>query len=222
MTAEHPQIRIRAVGSLVVAGVLALAGCTGPGSPSEGSSPIGAGGGGTPGAGASPSARAAAPTTKPSAKPPAKPAKAVADCPAGRWRLRSTEATRGGPIENVSFSGRDAFDLTFADGGWRLSGNEDSPLEATVEVAGFPLSGTASIDGTARGRYRMIKSVAVFRLERTSGEVDVTYPGGKQTYGMESLAGALVPDGAADVRCKGDALTIEAENLTLGLRRVKR
>lgn len=224
MTAEHPHIRIRAVGSLVVAGVLALTGCTGLGSPSEGSSPIGAGAGGTPGAGASPSVRAAqpSPTTKPTTKPAAKPARAVADCPAGRWRLRSTEATRGGPIENVSFSGRDAFDLTFADGGWRLSGNEDSPLEATVEVAGFPLSGTASIDGTARGRYRMVNSVAVFRLERTSGEVDVTYPGGKQTYGMESLAGALVPDGAADVTCKGNALTIEAENLTLGLRRVKR
>lgn len=219
MTADQSQIRIRAFGTLGVAGVLALTGCTGLGTPSEDSSPIGAGAGGTPGAAASPSVRAAEPSS--TTKPSAKPAKAAADCPAGRWRLRSTEATRGGPIENMSFSGRDAFDLTFADGGWRLSGNEDSPLEATVEVAGFPLSGTASIDGTARGRYRMVKSVVVFRLERTSGEVEVTYPGGKQTYGMETLAGALVPDGAADVRCKGNALTIEAENLTLDLRRVK-
>ena len=39
---------------------------------------------------------------------------------------------------------------------------------------------------------------------------------------METLAGALVPDGAADLTCKGNALTIAAENLTLDLRRVKR
>ena len=49
----------------------------------------------------------------------------------------------------------------------------------------------------------MVKSAAVFRLERTSGQVDVSYPGGKQSYGMESLAGALVPDGAADLTCRG-------------------
>ena len=68
----------------------------------------------------------------------------------------------------------------------------------------------------------MVKSVAVFRLERTAGEVDVAYPGGRQSYGMETFAGALVPDGAADLTCRGDSLTIEAENLTLDLRRVKR
>jgi hypothetical protein len=97
-----------------------------------------------------------------------------------------------------------------------------APLKATVDVAGLPLSGSAAIDGTARGRYRMVKSVAVFRLERTSGDVAVSYPGGRQTYGMETLAGALVPDGAADLTCRGDSLTIKAENLTLDLRRVKR
>jgi len=67
----------------------------------------------------------------------------------------------------------------------------------------------------------MVKSVAVFRLERTSGDVAVTYPGGRRTYGMERLAGALVPDGAADLSCRGNSLTIEAENLTLDLRRVR-
>ncbi len=220
MTAVHPLIRARGLGILTVAGVLALTGCTGPGAPSDGSSPIGGGAAGTPSAASPSSARAAEP---PAAKPSAtrKPAKAAANCPAGRWRLQSTEATRGGRVENVRFSGRDAFDLTFKDGGWRLIGHQASPLKATVDIAGFPVSGTASIDGTARGRYRMVKSVAVFRLERTSGEVDVAYPGGKQTYGMETLAGALVPDGAADLTCKGNALTIAAENLTLDLRRVK-
>jgi hypothetical protein len=221
MTVDHPLTRTRGLGVLAVAGVLALTGCTGLSTPSDGSMPIGGGAAGTPSAPASTSAPA--PETS-AAEPSAsrKPVREAADCPAGRWRLQSTAATRGGPIENVQFSGRDAFDLTFDDGDWRLSGNRESPLKATVDIAGFPMSGTASIDGTARGRYRLVKSVAVFRLERTSGEVDVAYPGGKQTYGMKSLAGALVPDGAADLTCKGDALTIAAENLTLDLRRVKR
>lgn len=220
MTADHPLIRVRGLGIVTIAGIVALTGCAGLGAPSDGSSPIGGGAGGSPSASAPPSGLAAQPSA--SRKPTSKPAKATDDCPVGRWRLQSTAATRGGPIENVTFSGRDAFDLTFADGGWRLSGNQESPLKATVEVAGFPLSGTASIDGTARGRYRRVKSVVVFRLDRTSGQVDVAYPGGRQTYGMESLAGALVPDGAADVTCAGNALTIEAENLTLDLRRIKR
>jgi hypothetical protein len=221
MTAVHPLIRARGLGILAVAGVLALTGCTGLGAPSDGSSPIGGGAAGRPSTAPSSSARAAEPSA---AEPSAtrKPARTAAACPAGRWRLQSTEATRGGRVENVRFSGRDAFDLTFHDGGWRLIGRQESPLKATVDIGGFPVSGTATIDGTARGRYRMVKSVAIFRLERTSGEVDVAYLGGKQTYGMESLAGALVPDGAADLTCKGNALTIAAENLTLDLRRVKR
>jgi hypothetical protein len=221
MIAVHRLIRALGLGILTVAGVLALGACTGLGAPSDGSSPIGGGAAGTPSTAPSASTRAAEP---PAAEPSVtrKPAKPAADCPAGRWRLQSTEATRGGRVENMRFSGRDAFDLTFDDRGWRLIGRQEAPLKATVDIAGFPVSGTASIDGTARGRYRMVNSVAVFRLERTSGEVDVTYPGGKQTYGMDSLAGALVPDGAADLTCKGNALTIAAENLTLDLRRVKR
>ena len=67
----------------------------------------------------------------------------------------------------------------------------------------------------------MVKSVAVFRLELTSGDAEVTYPGGRQTYGMETLAGALLPDGA-NLICRGNSLTVEAENLTLDLRRVRR
>jgi hypothetical protein len=220
MTAVHPLIGARGLGILTVAGVLALTGCTGPGAPSDGSSPIGGGAAGTPSREPSSSEPSGKPSAEPS--PTRKPVKAAADCPAGRWRLQSTEATRGGRVENVRFSGRDAFDLTFHDGGWRLTGRQESPLTATVDIGGFPVSGTASIDGTARGRYRMVKSVAVFRLEQTSGGVDVAYPGGKQTYGMETLAGALVPDGAADLTCKGNSLTIAAENLTLDLRRVKR
>ena len=218
MAADHLPVRRWGVGSLAVVAVLALAGCTGLATPSDGSTPIGGGAAGQPTTASSPKPRAAKPsTTGPKA------AKTVADCPVGRWRLRATEPTAGGPVDNVSFSGQDAFDLAFdADDGWRLIGNQKAPLKATVEVAGLPLSGSASIDGTARGRYRMIKSVAVFRLERTSGDVDVTYPGGRQTYGMETLAGALVPDGAADLTCRGNSLTIEAENLTLDLRRVKR
>ena len=218
MTVDHPLTRTRGLGVLAVAGVLALTGCTGLGTPSDGSTPIGGGAAGEPTTSTSAKPQAAKPsTTRP------KIADTVADCPVGRWRLRATEPTAGGPVENVSFSGRDAFDLAFDDkDGWRLIGNQKAPLKATVEVAGLPLSGSAAIDGTARGRYRMIKSVAVFRLERTSGDVAVSYPGGRQTYGMETLAGALVPDGAADLTCRGDSLTIEAENLTLDLRRVKR
>jgi hypothetical protein len=219
MTADHhPPSRHWGVGSLAVTAVLTLAGCSGATTPSDGSSPIGGGAAVKP----STSTAAEPEAAKPSAARP-KAVEAVADCPVGRWRLRATEPTAGGPVENVSFSGRDAFDLAFDDqDGWRLIGNQEAPLRATVEVAGLPLSGTAAIDGTARGRYRMVKSVAVFRLERTSGDVAVSYPGGRQTYGMETLAGALVPDGAADVSCRGDSLTIEAENLTLDLRRVKR
>jgi hypothetical protein len=218
MTADHLPVWRWGVGSLAVTAVLALAGCTGPATPSDGSTPIGGGAAGEPTTSTSPKPQAAKPTK---ARP--KTADTVADCPVGRWRLRATEPTAGGPVENVSFSGRDAFDLAFDDkDGWRLIGNQKAPLKATVDVAGLPLTGTAAIDGTARGRYRMIKSVAVFRLDRTSGDVDVRYPGGRQTYGMDTLAGALVPDGAADITCRGDSLTIEAENLTLDLRRVTR
>ncbi|HLL62156.1 MAG TPA: hypothetical protein VK401_03850 [Propionibacteriaceae bacterium] len=217
MTADHLPVWQWGVGSLAVTAVLALTGCTGPATPSAGSTPLGGGAAGTPST-SGPKPRAA--------KPPStnrKTADVVADCPVGRWRLRATAPTAGGPVENVSFSGRDAFDLAFDDDdGWRMIGNRKAPLKATVEVAGLPLSGSAAIAGTARGRYRMAKSVAVFRLERTSGDVDVTYPGGRQTYGMETLAGALVPDGAADLTCRGNSLTIEAENLTLYLRRVRR
>ena len=219
MTADHRPVRRWGVGSLTVAAVLTLVGCTGPGTPSDGSLPIGGGAAaGEPSASSPPKPRAVrSSTTGP------KTAQTVADCPVGRWRLRATEPTAGGPVQNVSFSGRDAFDLAFDDDeGWRLIGNHEAPLRATVEVAGLPLSGSAAIAGTARGRYRMTRSVAVFRLERTSGDVDVTYPGGRQTYGMETLAGALVPDGAADLTCRGDSLTIAAENLTLDLRRVRR
>ena len=67
-----------------------------------------------------------------------------------------------------------------------------------------------------------MKSVALFRLERTSGDVDVTHPGGRRTYGIETLAGVLVPDGADDLTCRGNALTLEAEKLTLDLRRGRR
>ena len=215
MTADHPPVWRRSLPILATAGVLALVGCSGLTTPTGGSSPIGGGAGGTPTAASSPKPRAARPTAKP------EPTKSAANCPVGRWRLRATAPTPGGSIQNVRFSGRDAFDLTFADGGWRLTGNQKAPLKATVEIAGFPMSGTARIDGAARGRYRMVKSVAVFRLERTAGEVDVAYPGGRQTYGMETFAGALVPDGAADLTCRGNSLTIEAENLTLDLRRVK-
>jgi hypothetical protein len=205
-------------GSLAVTAVLILAGCSGPGTPSDGSTPIGGGAAGKAIAPTSAEPQAAKPSTT-----RGKTADTVADCPVGRWRLRATAPTAGGPVENVTFSGRDAFDLAFDDkNGWRLIGNRKAPLKATVDVAGLPLSGSAAIDGTARGRYRMVKSVAVFRLERTSGDVAVSYPGGRQTYGMETLAGALVPDGAADLTCRGDSLTIEAENLTLDLRRVKR
>ena len=217
MTADHLPVWQWGVGALAVTAVLALTGCTGPATPSAGSTPLGGGAAGTPST-SGPKPRAA--------KPPStnrKTADVVADCPVGRWRLRATAPTAGGPVENVSFSGRDAFDLAFDDDdGWRMIGNRKAPLKATVEVAGLPLSGSAAIAGTARGRYRMAKSVAVFRLERTSGDVDVTYPGGRQTYGMETLAGALVPDGAADLTCRGNSLTIEAENLTLYLRRVRR
>jgi hypothetical protein len=216
MTADHLPACRWGVGSLAVAAVLALAGCTGPATPGDGSTPIGQGAAGHPTTSSSPKPRAAKPTTT-----SPRTAAGGADCPVGRWRLRATEPTPGGPVENVSFSGRDAFDLAFDDDGWRLIGNQKAPLRATVDVAGLPLSGTASIDGQARGRYRMVKSVAVFHLERTSGDVDVTYPGGRQTYGMETLAGALVPDGAADLSCRGNSLTIEAENLTLDLRRVR-
>jgi hypothetical protein len=223
MTGDHPEIRVRGgLGILAVAGVLALVGCSAFRSPSDGSSAPGSGAGGTPSATSSAPVLAAKPSAAPKPPPTREPREDRGDCPVGRWRLQSTEATPGGPVENVSFSGTGAFDLTLADGGWRLTGNQKSPLEATVDIAGFPVSGTASIDGTARGRYRMIKSVAVFRLERTSGQVAVSYPGGKQTYGMESLAGALVPDGAADLTCHGNSLTIKAENLTLELRRVQR
>ena len=38
---------------------------------------------------------------------------------------------------------------------------------------------------------------------------------------METFAGALVPDGTADLTCRGKSLTIEADNLTLDLKRVK-
>jgi hypothetical protein len=219
MTADHHLPSRRwGVGSLAVTAVLILAGCSGPGTPSDASTPIGGGAAESATTPTSPEPQAAKPSTT-----RRKTADAVADCPVGRWRLRATEPTAGGPVENVSFSGRDAFDLAFDDkDGWRLIGNQKAPLKATVEVAGLPLSGSAAIDGTARGRYRMVKSVAVFRLERTSGDVAVSYPGGRQTYGMETLAGALVPDGAADLTCRGDSLTIEAENLTLDLRRVKR
>ena len=215
MTADHPPVWRRGLPILATAGVLALVGCSGLTTPTDGSTPIGGGAAGSPTAAPSAQPKAAEPTAKPATTK-------RANCPVGRWRLRATEPTPGGSIQNVRFSGRDAFDLTFADGGWRLTGNEKAPLKATVEIAGFPVSGTARIDGAARGRYRMVKSVAVFRLERTAGEVAVAYPGGRQTYGMETFAGALVPDGAADLTCRGNSLTIEAENLTLDLRRVKR
>lgn len=216
MTADHPLLWRQGPKILALVGVFALVGCTGP-TPADGSRPIGGGAGGTPSAAATAKPRAARPT----AEPEPEPTKAVTNCPVGRWRLRATESTPGGAIENVRFSGKDAFDLTFADGGWRLTGNQESPLKATVDIGGFPISGTARIDGAARGRYRMVKSVAVFRLERTAGEVDVAYPGGRQSYGMDAFAGALVPDGAADLTCRGNSLTIAAENLTLDLRRVK-
>lgn len=215
MTADHPPVWRRGLPILATAGVLALVGCTGLTTPTDGSSPIGGGAGGTPTPASSPEPR----TARPAADP--EPTKSAANCPVGRWRLRTTEPTPGGSIQNVRFSGRDAFDLTFGDGGWRLTGNQKAPLKATVEIGGFPISGTARIDGAARGRYRMVKSVAVFRLERTAGEVAVAYPGGRQTYGMETFAGTLVPDGAADLTCRGNSLTIAAQNLTLDLRRVK-
>jgi hypothetical protein len=216
MTMDNPSVGRRVRQVLACVGVLALVGCTPPSSPTDRSSPIGGGTGGSPTVAPSPTARAARPAADP------EPTTSAADCPAGRWRLRATEPTPGGAVENIRFSGRDAFDLTFADGGWRLSGNRKALLKATIEIGGFPVSGTATIDGTARGRYRMVKSVAVFRLERTAGDVAVAYPGGRQTYGMEPLAGALVPDGAADITCRGDTLRIEAENLTLDLKRVRR
>ena len=133
--------------------------------------------------------------------------------PAGRWTV-GVSSPRGPRSGRLHRSRR----------AWRrqLAGGGAGPLAATLEIAGLPISGTVSIDGMARGRYQMVRSVAVFRLERTSGQVDVSYPGGRQSYGIETLAGALVPDGAADLTCRGNSLTIEAENLTLDLRRVRR
>ena len=172
MTADHLPVWQWGVGSLAVTAVLALTGCTGPATPSAGSTPLGGGAAGTPST-SGPKPRAA--------KPPStnrKTADVVADCPVGRWRLRATAPTAGGPVENVSFSGRDAFDLAFDDDdGWRMIGNRKAPLKATVEVAGLPLSGSAAIAGTARGRYRMAKSVAVFRLEAHLGRRRRHLPG---------------------------------------------
>ena len=68
----------------------------------------------------------------------------------------------------------------------------------------------------------MVESMAVFRPERTSGDAEVTHPGGRPTYGMETLAGAPVLDGAADLTGRGNSPAIEAEDLTLDLRRVRR
>ena len=218
MTGDHLSVWRWGVGSIALTAVLALAGCSGLTTPSDDSTPIGGGGAGSPSPMTSSKPRAVKPSTT-TRKPP----QTVADCAVGRWRLRATEPAADGPVENFRFSGRDAFDLAFDDDdSWRLIGNQRAPLKATVDIAGLPMTGSASIDGTAYGRYRMTKSVAVFRLERSSGDVDVRYSGGRRTYGMETLAGALVPDGAADVTCRRNSLTIEAENLTLDLRRVAR
>lgn len=201
---------------LAAAAVLvALTGCSGPGTPSEDRSPVGGGAAaGTPSAAAPPRSG-----PKPATSP--KPVRApVQECLVGTWRLKSTKPAAGSPVEHFAFSGRGAFDLRFSDAGrWRLTGDPDAPLTATIEIGGFPVSGTAAVDGTARGRYRLVDSVAVFRLADTSGEVDLRWATGKRTLGLDSLAGALVPDGTAALRCSAKALTVKAENVTLSLTR---
>jgi DUF3060 family protein len=133
-------------------------------------------------------------------------------CPVGTWQLSRIE-----PLDSIgigagelSFVGGGSMVLGMAgDGTWTVADDGSDPLDATLVAGGAQASGTATIEGSAEGRYASQGGDDyLFEDDRSDGTVELTAPGYSETLGMDDVLAAIVPTGQAEVTCSGNALTI--------------
>jgi DUF3060 family protein len=133
-------------------------------------------------------------------------------CPVGTWQLSGIEPQQGVGIGagELSFAGGGSMLLGLADDGtWTVTDDGSDPLDAILVAGGAQASGTATIEGSAEGRYASQGGDDyLFEDDRSEGTVELNAPGYSETLGMDDVLAAIVPTGQAEVLCGGDTLTI--------------
>jgi hypothetical protein len=133
-------------------------------------------------------------------------------CPVGTWQLSGIEPADGVDtgVGELSFSGGGSMVLQLADDGtWTVDDDGSDPLDASVDTGGSVVSGTATIEGSAEGRYAGQGDSYLFEDDGSRGTVELSAAGYSETLGMEDVLVAIVPTGQAAVTCEGSTLTID-------------
>ncbi|SDU85617.1 DUF3060 domain-containing protein [Jiangella alkaliphila] len=133
-----------------------------------------------------------------------------ATCPAGTWRLSTLEPA--GPAGDLVFSGGGSLtaELT-ADNRWTVEDDGSLPFQVTLDVGGTQATGTATVVGTAEGRYLGQGEAYEFVVDDSSGSVRLSASGFDESRPMQDVVAAIVPTGQTTLTCSGTSLTIAGE-----------
>jgi hypothetical protein len=185
---------------VVVAALLAVAGCSS--SPSAGSTP-------SP---TQPTSSAPATTPMPAATP--SPAAPDAACLNGRYQLvrfvglgtrRSYGTGEGGDVT-----------ITFDDGSYLLYGAGKDPIKVTLVGQTVDLL----VNGTLSGNHRVAGDQATFTAGESTGSATLSIGPLKESMTMAQVGSVLASNGEVGLACGNDALILTLQDLRLEFSKV--
>jgi hypothetical protein len=180
---------------VVVALMLAMAGCSSSPSASDTPSPT------------QPTAAATASDPTPAAVPSS--ATPDANCLNGRYALirfvgvgaRGTYGTgEGGDVT-----------ITFDNGSYLLRGEGKDPIKLTLAGQSADLL----VDGTISGDQRVAGNKATFTVGESTGSATLSSGSSKESVTIEQVGSVLAPNGEAGLACADDALIVTLQDVRL-------
>lgn len=149
------------------------------------------------------------------------PTVAAEGCDRGTFRITKAVAANGLPAlavtELVASGGSTT--LTLSDEGWELSDDGSVPMTLQATVAGFVVSGTLTISGTATGEYLNADATYRFTQDSATGSARAAAGTLSQAIPMRDIGPAIAPFGAATITCTATGLDLTSESGTLTLAR---
>jgi hypothetical protein len=199
--------RSRPGAAVLLAGLTLLAACSGTPGDAGSASPA------APGTDAS-----ASPSRSPAASGSASPSLALrpaSDCLTGRWRLVRFVGMSAQADQTYGTGQGGDMTVRFGDGTYTLSGAGSEPI--TVTLAGR--SAELRVDGDIEGGWTLDGSTATFTERSASGSATLRAGGQEQALSMDQVANVVGLEGAGEVACTADAMTVTLRTVRLELGR---
>lgn len=143
-------------------------------------------------------------------------APAAGECPVGAYQVQSLTAQDDVTVSGQQVRVADVQGLTLEfteDGTWKLAGDG-----ATVSISASGLTASATVNGTASGKYAKADKGYVFTQTSADGEITFDQAiAGIESIPMSEFGPAIAPSGATTITCTDTGATLSAENAVLEL-----